>query len=235
MHIQDISWNNAPAERDPCYFRAWQQVSIALQKALRAWIPEMYFRDNLARYENRDMAGQLMAYEACRVCYGRPKTEFTYDVADPATVPAALRMIGRPMQTVLERIEKTLREAGRLELARRYAPVWYEDILAVARAKPKRLVGLLAHEAAIINAVIDLGTVHNTAAVNRFSKVESASFRRVFGMDMRELGGRLLNEAVFVLAEQTRMAGGGDDLVDAGVFENGDIRAARGPEPGIGA
>lgn len=210
MQNQDISlelmhpaWTNAPAERDPRYFQTWQRVSIAFQKALRTWIPELYFRDH-ARYEDRDTAYQLVVYQACRICYGRPKTEFTYDVADPDALPAAFRTIGRSIQTSLSKIEKRLHAEGRPQLARRYAPVWYQDVLVAVRKKPKPLIDLLAREAALINAVIDLGTTRDQAAVNRFSRASTNTFRSVFGMDMQELGGRMLQEATRVLAAQPR-------------------------------
>jgi len=48
-------WTSAPAERTPRYFQTWQRVSLALQKTLRRGIPELYFRDNVARYEDRDI------------------------------------------------------------------------------------------------------------------------------------------------------------------------------------
>src|SRR5579871_2596988 len=91
---------NAPAERDPRYFRTWQRVSLALQKSLRQWIPELYFRD-LERFQERSEAYQLIVYGACRPFYGRPRTEFTYDIADPETLPLALKNIGHSIRVVL--------------------------------------------------------------------------------------------------------------------------------------
>ena len=88
--------------------------------------------------------------------YGRPKTEFTYDVADPAALPAALRTIGRAMRLVLGPIEKHLLENARAPLARRYSAVWHQDILVAVKKNPKPLVGLLAAESRLITAVIDL-------------------------------------------------------------------------------
>src|SRR5579863_201897 len=122
------AWKNAPGERDPRYFQAWQQTSLALQRALRNWIPEIYFRDT-ARYEDRDASYPLIVYQATRLCFGRARTEFTYDVADPETLPAAFRMIGQALRKVLTGVETELHESGRPELARRYAPVWHQDIL----------------------------------------------------------------------------------------------------------
>jgi hypothetical protein len=201
LALTDAAWKHAPGERDPRCFPVWQRVSVALQKALRSWIPGMYFTA-AGRYEERDAAYPMVVYEACRPCFGRPRTEFTYDIADPETLPSAYSMIGRALQTVLARIEKQLYGEGHPALAHRYNPVWYQDILGTVRKRPKRLVELLADEATLINAVIDLGTERSVGAVNRCSKAVNAALRNVYGVDMRILGVRALEEATRVLAEE---------------------------------
>jgi hypothetical protein len=223
-------WSELPSETDPRYFQSWQRVSLALQKGLRAWIPEAYFGSGVSRYEDRDVAYALVVYEACRVFYGRPRTEFTYDVADPGMLPAALRSIGRTMQTVLGRVQNRLHEAGRPELGRRYAPVWHLDILNAVQKKPRRLIGLLATESAVINALIDWGTIQSVGAEKRFGKAV-VSAARIYGPDAGELREKVLSETVRVLDELTN---GGEDLVDRGVLENRDAFAARSPEGGVG-
>jgi hypothetical protein len=192
------AWRNIPEERDARYFPVWQQTSLALQRALRKWIPEMYFRD-MARYENREKAYPLIVYQASRLCFGRARTEFTYDVADPETLPAAFRMIGQGLRRVLAGVETALRESGRPELARRYAPVWHQDVLNAVKKRPKRLLELLGDEAALINAVIDLGTDRRMNAVKPFAKAASAALRNMYREDMRVLALRALEEATGAL------------------------------------
>ena len=68
--------------------------------------------------------------------------EFTYDVADPEMLSEALRMIRRPLQEILGGVQHRLAESGRVELSRRYAPVWYEDIVRAVQAKPRRLLAV---------------------------------------------------------------------------------------------
>src|SRR5579863_8959740 len=36
------AWRDAPEERDARYFPVWQQTSLALQRAMRKWIPGIY-------------------------------------------------------------------------------------------------------------------------------------------------------------------------------------------------
>jgi hypothetical protein len=231
--LAHTGWKNAPVETDQRYFRTWQRVSLALQRSLKTWIPEMYFQDDLARYEDRDRGYQLVVYEACRVFYGQPRTEFTYDVADPGTLPAALRTIGRSMQTVLGRIATRLHQGGRLELGRRYAPVWHKDILRAVRKKPRHLVGLLAGEANLIDAVIDLGTERNFASAARFSRAATAALRAVYGMDMRLLDAKVLQETTRVLAGQSDATHRIENLFDSGILENRDAGAAGRPDARI--
>ena len=196
-------WPTAPPESHPSYFRTWQHVSVALQKALRAWAPEFYFRD-LGRLEDRDAGYAMVVYSACRLFYGRPRTEFTYDIADEATLPAAVRKVGCGTERTLALLRARLDANGRAELARKYSPIWYQDVLAAVKNRPQGLVTLLAREAKLIDAVIDLGTQRNRAAARRFAKRANSALRNLGGVDMRDLLPGVLNEVTMVLAEERR-------------------------------
>ncbi|HEV8144765.1 MAG TPA: hypothetical protein VGP79_00210, partial [Bryobacteraceae bacterium] len=162
-------WMAAPGETDAHFFLTWQGVSMGLQSAMRHWIPELAYRD-IARFEDRDAARTMIVYEACRPSFGRPRTEFTYDVADSITVEAALRMTGHATQRVLARIEKRLDEADRRDLARRYSPVWNQDMIAAVRRRPRGFLALIGKEARVIDAVIHLGASRTPAASKRIAK-----------------------------------------------------------------
>lgn len=225
-------WNTVPAERDPHYFRAWQRTSVALQKALRQWIPELYFRGT-SRFEDRHTAYQVIVYAACRPCYGQPRTEFTFDMADPAALTAALRSIGHLTRLALAPIEQRLRADGRPDLARRYMPVWHQDIIREVKKQPKLLIRLLASEAKIVDAVIDLGTSRDIASVRAFLRIAQAVLRTLLGDDMRELIPLIIELAARTLAEQNRPAGCVGDLSDGGILNDDDTRTARRPDSGI--
>lgn len=220
---------NAPRERDPRYFRTWQRVSLALQRALREWIPERCFED-LASFEDRETAYQVLVFAAARLCYGRPKTEFTFDVADRGTLDSALHNIGMTLRFVLEPVEQRLREAGLTELSPRYSPMWRHDILRIVRRRSRILIGLLASEARLIDAMIDLGT---SGDVRRFARGASAALRNVLGQDMRDLIEGALRETIRVLIEQR--AGEMEHLIDAGLDEHAGMCGAGSPDGGIGA
>ena len=191
------AWTGAPHETHPAYFRTWQAVSLAVQRALRCWIPEIYFRD-AARYEDRDAAFPLLVYAASRPCRGR-RTEFTYDLADEEVLPHALYQIGASLQSVLETVERRLYDGGRPALARRYAPRWHQDVLRAVLRKPRPLLNLLGDEAAVVNALVGLGSGRKMQAVKPFARSASMALRTMYGEDLRPLALRLLDEATRTL------------------------------------
>ena len=232
--LTDLQWMKAPTERDPGYFQAWQRVSLALQRWLRDQVSEAYF-ENLTQFENRPAAYPMIVYQASRLCHGRPRTEFTYDLRDypecRTTLAMSWKLTGRAIQAALGRIELRLNEAGMTELAHRYAPVWHQDVLVAVKKKPKPYVDLLMAESAVINAAIDLGTERSVEAANRFGKVVHLNFRKIYGMNLQGLGAGTLEEATRVLAQRSENRV--DDLQDAGTFENGHVQASRGPHARI--
>jgi len=232
--LTDPAWLNAPTEHDPGYFWAWQRVSLALQRWLRDQVSRAYFED-LARFENRPAAYPMIVYQASRLCHGRPRTEFTYDLRDypecRTTVAASWKLTGRAIQGILGRIERRLQQAGKIELAHRYAPVWHQDVLVAVKNKPKGYVDLLSAEAAVINAVIDLGTGRSIEAAKCFAKTAHLNLRKLYGMDLQDLGAGALAEATRSLAH--RRAGGGGDFGNGGTLENSDVRAAGSPDQRI--
>ena len=236
--LSDPHWCNAPTERDPEYFWAWQGVSLALQRWLRDHVAGGYFED-LARFENRPAAYPMIVYQASRLCHGRPRTEFTYDLRDypecRTTLATSWKLTGRAIQAVMGRIERRLNEAGMTGLAHRYAPVWHQDVLVAVKKKPKAYVDLLMAESAVINSVIDLGTERSPEAANRFARTVHLNLRKVHGTDLQGLGAGALEEATRVLA-QGRL-GGRDDFSDARALQNsnvtGDVLGAGSPDPRI--
>ena len=224
-------WMAAPAETDAHFFLTWQGVSMGLQTALRHWIPELAYRD-IARFEDRDLARTMIVYEACRPSFGRPRTEFTYDVADAITVEASLRMTGHATQRVLARIEKRLDEADRRDLARRYSPVWNQDMIAAVRRRPRGFLALIGKEARVIDAVIHLGAARTPAASGRIAKSINSALRSVFSTVMRELGPLVLEEATRLLGEEA--ARRAKHVGGSGPLEHGHAFAARSPNSRVG-
>jgi hypothetical protein len=224
--IESPPWTDSPDERNPDYFRCWQRVSIALQKNFRAWASEIYFRDP-TRFENREAGYIMIVFSASRPCYGRPRFEFTWDVADPRALTGAWRSLGNSLRTALAPIEKRLRESGNLPLARRYAPVWHQDILMAVKSHARPFIRMLALESKLVDAVIDLGTRCDPDAVRRFHRAATHSLRGFHNTDMTELLPKLLAEATRVLtANAARRL---DHLAHRGIPQHHHPFAARSP------
>jgi hypothetical protein len=117
------------------------------------------------------------------------------------------------------------------ELAHRYAPVWHQDVLVAVKKKPKQYVDLLMAESAVINAAIDLGTERSTEAANRFGKTVHLNLRKIYGMDLQNLGVGTLEEATRVLSENH--VSGSDNVSNTGMLQNSNVRAAGSPDARI--
>lgn len=232
--LTDPHWRDAPTERNPGYFSAWQRVSLALQRWLRDQVASGYFKD-LAQFENRPAAYPVIVYQASRLCHGRPRTEFTYDLRDypecETTLATSWKLTGRAIQAVLRNIEARLSEAGMTELAHRYSPVWHQDVLIAVKKKPKAYVELLMAESAVINAAIDLGTERSIDSANRFGKTVHLNLRKMHGMDFQSLGIGALAEASRVLSQDRANRAG--HVSHAGVLQNCNVGAARSPHARI--
>jgi hypothetical protein len=177
----------------------------------------------------------VIVYQASRLCHGRPRTEFTYDLRDypecQTTLEISWKLTGRAIQAVLSRIEQRLLEAGMTELAHRYAPVWHQDVLMAVKKKPKPYVDLMTAESAVINAVIDLGTERSAESASRFRKTVHLNLRKVCGMDLQGLGSGVLDEATRVLSCSQPSCS--DHVGNRRTFEHSNMPAAGSPDTRI--
>ncbi len=233
--LTDPLWSNGPSERDATYFGTWQRVSLALQRWLRDRVAEAHFSD-AARIEDRPLSYPIIVYQAARPYFGKPRTEFTYDLRDfpwcDDTLAASWNLTGRHIQRILAGLEDRVRATGQEALARRYSPVWHQDVLVAVQRKPKAYANLLAREAAIINAVIDLGTQPKHATIDRSAKIINRQLRKMHGLDLRFLGCSLFEEATRVLSQ--RAGGGFDDSADIWPLEDPGMLASGRPDLRIG-
>jgi hypothetical protein len=196
------AWTLAPGDRDSSHFRIWQQVSLALQSWLRRSIAAEYFSD-LSRYQDRKAACPMLAYQVARLYHGRSPAEFAFDLRDYPecrdTLEGTWKLTGHSLQMLMESIQRKLHDAGYPVLARRYSPIWSEDVMIAVQRKPRKYIDLLARESMFINAVIDLGTDRSVASINRFGRTAKLALRRIYGMDTRALAFGALEEATNVL------------------------------------
>ena len=235
LALTDPAWINTPPERDRAYNGVWHRVSAAVQRALKEGIATEYFRD-LSSLEKRDTAYTMVVYQCSRAFTTKIKHRYTYDLRDypdcwPA-VAASTMQIGARVERVLAQLQKRLADAGMPELARRYAPVWQQDVVQSVRRKPKRFLDLLMREAEIVNAVVDLGADRTTLSVYRCTRTMNSVLRKIQGVDARRVGVSALEEATRALTQSGESDA--QDVLDGGILQDGDVGSAGSPHAGIG-
>jgi len=210
--------SGTPPERDARHFRTWQRVSVQVQREVRALAARNFFADQWRAAVNLDHAFTMVVYSSCQPCYGRRPAEFAYDICDLATLSTPLRLIGRNMQARLAQISGSFQGDPRLK--RRFLPVWHADLLRAVKQRPRTLIEMLAREASMTAALIDLGIRRDARAEKRFVKaVERAA--RILGLDSSLLQDSMLRTAI-------------ENLDGSGIVEDGDMVAPGSPDAGIG-
>ncbi len=209
---------DAPPERDARHFRTWQRVSVQVQREVRSLAAQNFFAGDWRPAINMDQAYTIVVYSSCQPCFGRRPVEFTYDIGDLVTLTSVLRLIGRGMKVRLAQVAAGIQSDPRLR--RRFLPVWHADILKVVKAKPRTLIEMLAREAIMINALIDLGTTGSARTQKRFER-NIVALARILGIDSGVLQD-------FVLRV------GSENLVNGRIFEDDDVFSPGSPDSRIG-
>ena len=150
------AWLQAPAERAPGFFEVYSAVSVTLQRALRQWLPYIYFND-LDRYDDLDAAFPLLVYRSMRPFPGIPRSQFTYDILSPDSPEFSDRTTYRSLLHELRRLSRLLLEEGRSGTARFYAPDRARHILASVQYRPALLNSLLTADAFLVDSLVGLG------------------------------------------------------------------------------
>jgi hypothetical protein len=149
-------WLEAPGERERQFFPVYAKVSRAVQRAMRTWLPYLYF-GSLERYEDLAVAAPLVVYQASRPCAGRPKYDFSYDVLSEASMTFFYRGATKRLVKEMARIEGLLRGAGRRDLAEAYRPRQARVLMKMVRRHPERVRSLLVADSCLTDAFVNLG------------------------------------------------------------------------------
>jgi hypothetical protein len=148
-------WLRAPLETEPEHFPVFSRISVAVQRALRNWIPFLYFSD-LDAYDDVGEVWPLLFYRSLRPFPGCPRGDLTHDIVGPESIELTrqwnVTLLGREMAAV----RRTLAAANRPELARLYAPTRAPAAMVSLRRQPRRLNALLAADAMFVNGLVQL-------------------------------------------------------------------------------
>jgi len=220
------AWLQAPVERSPDYGPVYTEVSVAVQQALRRWLPHVYFSD-LSRYDTLGAAYPLVVYQCTLPFRSKAKNEFAYDVMSAESVAVARRSTSWALAGELARIEQLLLEAGKPETARFYRPTRKDVILAGIERAPRLFNALLVADALFIDHLIRLG-------------VRAGGLRRALEREpqraLRELA-RFGEEFVKTFHRRLRRLYGGEDFSSFGplilVEATGALNRALGADGGV--
>ncbi|MGE5568876.1 MAG: hypothetical protein ACM3S5_07555 [Rhodospirillales bacterium] len=208
------AWLQAPDERSPEYFLTFSAVSVAVQRALRQWLPYVHFSD-IDRYGDLEAAFPLIVYKCMRPYPGRGRGEFTYDVMEPQTMPLALRSAARVLPAEMRRIHALLTAAEKKKIAKFYAPGETKQIIAAVQRKPHLLNALLSADTFFVDSLQRLAVEGRALrealaadpkrAVKKLAKF-SAEFVATFHRRLRRLyGGQNFTQfGSLLLVEATR-------------------------------
>jgi len=210
-------WLDAPAERNPQFFPVYARVSRAVQRAVRTWLPYLYF-SSPERYEDLEMAAPLVVYQASRPYAGRPKYDFSYDVLNDSSMTVFHRRASARLSGELARIEGLLLGAGRSDSAAAYSPKRVRALMDWVRRHPARVRSLLVADTCLIDAFVNLGCqagqLHSqnsedpgmalkelTRVANQAAKSLRATLRRLYGgQELFALAALLFVEATNALS-----------------------------------
>ena len=222
------AWLRAPGERDPLFFDVYSKVSVAVQLALRRWLPYIYFSD-LTRFEDPALAYSLLFYRSTYPCSGKPRSDFAYELVAEDIPGVARPWAARILASALRRAERLLNAGGRRDLARCYRSWNARDVLAGILLRPRYINELLTNDAFFIERLVGLGlagrelaahsgvnarkTARDLAiAIDGFNTLVNRKFKRVYGGQQAvSLGSLLMVEATRALA----VALGGDAAISA--------------------
>jgi len=183
----DACWLSLPAERSAAFLPTFARISVALQAALRAHVPAVYFH-NLERFRDWKSAYPMLVYQASRPFRGRVRTELTYDVLNPRLMAILFRRAKNNMIPLLERVEAGLRQGGFEELAGYYSLKRTPGIIETVQrlsASRRCLYRLVRSESALVDALVDLSGLGNVPVKEQAKR--RAAFRKKWQFQLRRL------------------------------------------------
>lgn len=211
------AWLRAPRERDADYFRNYAAMSVAVQRALRVWLPYVYFSE-VRRYEDLGAAWPLLVYKCTRPFPGRPPGEFTYDIMDIGSMRVARQTVVRALALEMRRAGYVLAAAGRTRAASFYREMQPAAVIKTVEHQPANFNALVSADSLFVDALVELGgrgrelsddmaneperAVRRLAAfAANFAKTFHGRLRRLYGgQRFPAFGALLLAEATNALA-----------------------------------
>ena len=205
------AWANICPERHRDYVTRYGQMSVALRRALRFWVPLIYLTKP-ANFQNAEMTWPLIGWAATVPQRARQNRDFTYDVLDAESMDRAVKSMHRNLRQYLEPIHDSLIAIGEPLMAAHYGPNRHARGAQAAEYHRRNFNALFAGEHYLVEILInfgiklaalrkDQGLVHSRKVrafhrlVKEFTKAIHTRLRRFFGSgDWEKLAPILLLE-----------------------------------------
>lgn len=203
-------WHKTPLERDRDFSRVYGRMSVAVQRAMRRWLPFVYFSD-LDRYDTRFAAYSLLIYQLSHPFVADGSTQFSYDAISDESTAQARRTAWCHIKQELVRVRRLLQAAGRHDSARRYGPKRLSKAMAIVQRHPHSMDGLLYADSVFVNQLIQFG-IHCRRSVSerlekslgwhagKLAEALHTGLRHLFeGLDLLPFASLLVVEATYAL------------------------------------
>jgi hypothetical protein len=150
----DRDWTTAASERSARYAAVYTRASLALQSAMREWIPSLYF-DHASRLEDLELAQGMIGWRASRPAVGEHVDRLCCDVLDPGMMDRCLFWVERNIRPVLRTL---LPVSAKLDAKRRgyFDPRGTKQILLRLRRAQRGFQMILRAEEDIITQLVKL-------------------------------------------------------------------------------
>jgi hypothetical protein len=157
------AWRSAPPETQRAYFDIHKPAAVAMQSALRRFVLNRWISD-FSNCERIDDTRSILAYAACGVFHGHPRTEFAWDVLRPAWFRSAFYHSRKHLDSLIDNFASQLENSGHRGLARAISALDGKEVLAWLAREPRRIESMIKAEERVINQILTLGKEIREAA-----------------------------------------------------------------------
>jgi hypothetical protein len=149
-------WFNLPPERTADFLPKFVAISVAVQATLRRAVPRIYFED-LQRFRDTRMAYPLLVYAASRPYRADSRTDYTYDIVNPALMRRFYHGAALFLPGLLQSVYDRLNAAGMHDVAKAYRPENAREIIQMVDGRKlcrRRMEALIFAETMMVDNLI---------------------------------------------------------------------------------
>ena len=149
------AWYLSPRQRTSHFYRAFQGVSKAIQRAMRDWLRFVWF-DDPARFADPAASRALMMYWLSPLYRGRSRSEFSWEVLSEPQLTRLYTRSARKANRELGMIRTRLSAAGCEESIDDFNSLERNRIAAAVRREGRHLNRLMALDTGLVDTLCSL-------------------------------------------------------------------------------